>query len=88
MQLKHLCRCNIGDKTYLAGMLFGHTGMARKVLVCKIIGVQYIADPHYQIIGVRTPETPRIDACARLPSISHQTEKMAVKTNKCAGKIA
>ena len=51
-----------------------HTGMARKVLVAwyaKLLGVQYIADPHYQIIGVRTPETPRIDACAKLPSISH-----------------
>ena len=72
-------------------MLFGYTGMARKVLVAwyaKLLGVQYIADPHYQIIGVPIPETPRIDACARLPSIAHQTEKMAVKTKKCAGKIA
>ena len=63
-------------------MLFGYTGMARKVLVAwyaKLLGVQYIADPHYQIIGVRTPETPRIDACARLPSISHQTEKWLLK---------
>ena len=63
-------------------MLFGHTGMARKVLVAwyaKLLGVQYIADPHYQIIGVQTPETPRIDACARLPSVSHQTEKRLLK---------
>jgi hypothetical protein len=38
---------------------FGHTAMAREVLVCKS------AEPHHKIIGVRTPGTPRMDACAR-----------------------
>ena len=60
-----------------------HTGMARKVLVAwyaKLLGVQYIADPHCKIIGVRTTRNPQDRRLCKIAfNLSPDTKKRLLK---------
>jgi hypothetical protein len=88
--LRHAVEASVADATSVTKRTMRVCFLAipvwpEKYWYAKLSGVQYIVDSHYQIIG----SGPRIDAYARLDSISHHTEKNSLlKLKKCAGKIA
>jgi hypothetical protein len=88
--LRHAAVTSFADATSVTkravpvNAYIGRTGVARKVLVCKIIGGPIHRGPSLSSVnlwGSGPQDSPRFEARARLPSISHQT-KMTVKTKK------
>jgi hypothetical protein len=83
-----LWRCNIGDKTYDAGMPFVHTGMSRKALV---IGMQNYWGSNtlrtfYQIIG-SGPHPQNRHLCKIAFNLSPDGKNWPLKLKQSARKI-
>jgi hypothetical protein len=81
MQLKHLLPMQHQMQRTMLVCLLAMPVWPEMFWYAKLLGIQYIADPYFQII--EGPGPSRMDAYVRLPSSSHPTgKKLAVKTKK------